>query len=118
MPLARNDELFMRAALKEARRALGQTSPNPVVGAVLVINNRIVAKGHHRQAGCQHAEVVCLREFGNAVPAAATLYVTLEPCSTTGRTSPCTDEIIKAGLKTVVIGAVDENPRHAGRGDR
>src|SRR6266446_4078094 len=116
MSLARTDERFMRAALKEAGRALGQTSPNPVVGAVLVIDNRIVAKGHHRQAGCLHAEIVCLRDFGNAVPAAATLYVTLEPCSTTGRTSPCTDEIIKAGLKTVVIGTVDVNPRHAGRG--
>src|SRR6202045_2031823 len=116
MSLARSDECFMRAALKEARRALGQTSPNPVVGAVLVIDNRIVAKGHHRQAGCPHAEIVCLCDFGNAVPAAATLYVTLEPCSTTGRTSPCTDEIIKVGLKTVVIGTVDVNPRHAGRG--
>src|ERR1700724_881496 len=116
MSLARSDERFMRAALKEARRALGQTSPNPVVGAVLVIYNRIIAKGHHRQAGCPHAEIVCLRDFGNAVPARATLYVTLEPCSTTGRTSPCTGEIIKAGLKTVVIGTVDVNPRHAGRG--
>jgi diaminohydroxyphosphoribosylaminopyrimidine deaminase/5-amino-6-(5-phosphoribosylamino)uracil reductase len=116
MSLARNDERFMRTALKEARRALGQTSPNPVVGAVLVIDNRIVAKGHHRQAGCPHAEIVCLRDFENAVPAAATLYVTLEPCSTTGRTSPCTDEIIKAGLKTIVIGTIDVNPRHAGRG--
>jgi diaminohydroxyphosphoribosylaminopyrimidine deaminase / 5-amino-6-(5-phosphoribosylamino)uracil reductase len=116
MSLARNDERFMRAALKEARRALGQTGPNPVVGAVLVIDNRIVAEGHHRQAGCPHAEIVCLRDFENAVPAAATLYVTLEPCSTTGRTSPCTDEIIKAGLKTVVIGTIDVNPRHAGRG--
>src|SRR5438132_13325539 len=116
MSLARSDERFMRAALKEARRALGQTSPNPVVGAVLVIDNRIVAKGHHRQAGCPHAEIVCLRDFGNAVPAAAILYVTLEPCSTTGRTPPCPDEIIRAGLKTVVIGTVDVNPRHAGRG--
>jgi diaminohydroxyphosphoribosylaminopyrimidine deaminase/5-amino-6-(5-phosphoribosylamino)uracil reductase len=102
--------------LKEARRALGQTSPNPVVGAVLVNGNRIIAKGHHRQAGCPHAEIVCLRDFGNTVPATAILYVTLEPCSTTGRTSPCTDEITKAGVKTVVIGTVDVNPRHAGRG--
>jgi diaminohydroxyphosphoribosylaminopyrimidine deaminase/5-amino-6-(5-phosphoribosylamino)uracil reductase len=116
MSSAGSDDRFMRAALKEARRALGQTSPNPVVGAVLVNSNRIIAKGHHRQAGCPHAEIVCLRDFGNAIPAAATLYVTLEPCSTTGRTSPCTDEIIKAGLKTVVIGTVDVNPRHAGRG--
>src|SRR2546423_14816050 len=111
MSLARTDEGFMRAGLKEARRALGQTSPNPAVGAVLVIDNRVVAKGHHRQAGCPHAEIVCLHDFGNAVPAAATLYVTLEPCSTTGRTSPCTLEIITAGLKTVMISTVDANLR-------
>src|SRR5881628_2351835 len=109
-------EKFMRAALNEAKKALGQTSPNPAVGAVLVINNRIVAKGHHREAGFDHAEIECLRDFGARVPARATLYVTLEPCSTAGRTAPCTDAIIKAGIKNVVVGAPDVNPRHSRKG--
>jgi diaminohydroxyphosphoribosylaminopyrimidine deaminase / 5-amino-6-(5-phosphoribosylamino)uracil reductase len=110
------DEKFMRVALNEAKKALGQTSPNPAVGAVLVVDNQIVSKGHHREAGRAHAEIECLREFGAPVPARAALYVTLEPCSTTGRTAPCTDAIIRAGLKSVVIGATDLNPRHRGRG--
>jgi len=111
------DEKFMRAALNEAKKALGQTSPNPAVGAVLVVGNRIVAKGHHRGAGRDHAEVECLRNFGEPpVPARATLYVTLEPCSTEGRTAPCTDAILKAGVRNVVVGAIDINPRHSGKG--
>jgi diaminohydroxyphosphoribosylaminopyrimidine deaminase/5-amino-6-(5-phosphoribosylamino)uracil reductase len=110
------DEKFMRAALVEAKKALGRTSPNPAVGAILVIDNEIVARGHHREAGCPHAEVECLRDFDAPVPARATLYVTLEPCSTAGRTGPCTDAIIRAGLKNVVLGATDVNPRHSGRG--
>jgi diaminohydroxyphosphoribosylaminopyrimidine deaminase/5-amino-6-(5-phosphoribosylamino)uracil reductase len=111
-----HDENFMRVALNEAKKALGQTSPNPAVGAVLVIDNQIVSKGHHREAGRAHAEIECLRDFGAPLPARATLYVTLEPCSTVGRTAPCTDAIIRAGLKNVVIGATDLNPQHAGRG--
>src|SRR5437762_9738171 len=109
-------EEFMRAALNEAKRALGQTSPNPAVGAVLVIKNRIVAKGHHREAGRDHAEIECLRNFRALVPARATLFVTLEPCSTAGRTSPCTNAILSAGVKNVVVGAIDVNPRHRGKG--
>src|SRR5207249_12046738 len=110
------DTKFMRAALEEARRALGRTSPNPAVGAVLVIDNQIVAKGHHREAGRPHAEIECLRDFGSPVPTRSTLYVTLEPCSTAGRTGPCTNAIITAGVKDVVIGATDVNPQHRGRG--
>src|SRR5712664_1685830 len=110
------DEEFMRAALNEAKKALGQTSPNPAVGAVLVIGNRIVAKGHHLAAGCDHAEIECLRHFGARVPARATLYVTLEPCSTEGRTAPCTDAILQAGVRNVVVGTIDVNPRHSGKG--
>jgi diaminohydroxyphosphoribosylaminopyrimidine deaminase / 5-amino-6-(5-phosphoribosylamino)uracil reductase len=106
----------MRAALNEAKKALGQTSPNPAVGAVLVIDNRIVAKGHHRAAGRDHAEVECLRNFDAQVPARATLYVTLEPCSTVGRTAPCTDAILKAGVRKVVVGTTDVNPSHSGQG--
>ena len=110
------DEKFMRAALKEAQKALGRTSPNPAVGAVLVIDGRVVAKGHHREAGRPHAEIECLLDFGAQVPARAALYVTLEPCSTAGRTAPCTDAIIGAGVRNVVIGATDVNPLHSGRG--
>lgn len=111
-----NDERFMRVALREARKSLGQTSPNPVVGAVLVVGSRIVARGHHCQAGKPHAEIACLRRVRGKVPKNATLYVTLEPCSTAGRTGACTDEIIRAGVKSIVIGATDPNPRHRGRG--
>ena len=110
------DERFMCAALKEAEKAQGRTSPNPTVGAVLVVDDRIVAKGHHRGAGHDHAEVECLRNFAAAVPPRATLYVTLEPCSTVGRTAACTDAILKAGVRNVVVGAIDVNPRHSGKG--
>jgi diaminohydroxyphosphoribosylaminopyrimidine deaminase/5-amino-6-(5-phosphoribosylamino)uracil reductase len=110
------DERFMRAALREARRGLGLTSPNPAVGAALVIGGKIVARGHHRRAGAPHAEVECLSRLGRAVPKSATLYVTLEPCSTTGRTGPCTKAIIEAGVKKLVVGGPDPNPKHSGRG--
>lgn len=110
------DEKFMRAALHEAKKALGQTSPNPAVGAVLVVGDRIVSRGHHRGAGREHAEVECLRNFGAPPPVRATLYVTLEPCSTEGRTLPCTDAILQAGISNVVVGAIDVNPRHSGKG--
>jgi diaminohydroxyphosphoribosylaminopyrimidine deaminase / 5-amino-6-(5-phosphoribosylamino)uracil reductase len=111
-----SDERFMREALREARKSLGETSPNPAVGAVLVVRNRIVARGRHRRAGLPHAEVECLRHWKRAVPKNAILYVTLEPCSSVGRTPPCTDAIIRAGLRSVVVGATDPNPRHRGRG--
>ena len=116
MVTAREDERHMRAALAEAAKGAGKTSPNPAVGAVLVIGGRIVARGHHRGAGEPHAEVECLRTFGGAVPPEATLYVTLEPCSTSGRTGPCTDAVVEAGMKRVVVGAIDPNPKHGGRG--
>ena len=109
-------EKFMRAALKEARKALGRTSPNPAVGALLVVDRRIVSRGHHREAGRAHAEIECLRNFGAPIPEGATLYVTLEPCSTAGRTAPCTNALINAGVRNVVIGTTDLNPRHSGRG--
>src|SRR6267143_3147480 len=86
-----SDEVFMRAALRAAQSGLGQTSPNPAVGAVLVIDRKIVAKGHHKSAGGPHAELECLRRFKKPIPNNATLYVTLEPCSTIGRTGSCTD---------------------------
>ena len=106
----------MRAALAEAAKGSGRTSPNPAVGAVLVVDGKVAARGHHREAGAPHAEIECLQDFGRRVPSRASLFVTLEPCSTTGRTGPCTEAIIAAGVKTVVVGAIDPNPRHAGRG--
>src|SRR5213594_3700084 len=112
---SQQDERFMQAALDEARKGLGRTSPNPAVGAVLVCYDRIVAKGHHRHAGGLHAEIACLNNFARRVPPDATLYVTLEPCSTQGRTRACTSELIKSGVRTVVIGTLDVNPRHRGR---
>lgn len=110
------DAAFMRAALLEARKGLGRTSPNPAVGAVLVVERKVASKGHHALAGLAHAEIECLRRFKKAVPKNAVLYVTLEPCSTIGRTGSCTEAIIQAGVRHVVIGAPDPNPRHAGRG--
>jgi diaminohydroxyphosphoribosylaminopyrimidine deaminase/5-amino-6-(5-phosphoribosylamino)uracil reductase len=112
----RDDERLMQIALEEARKAFGQTSPNPAVGAILVANNRIIARGHHREAGKPHAEIECLRNVRGKIPKNSTLYVTLEPCSTKGRTGACTDEIIRAGIKSIVIGATDPNPRHRGAG--
>lgn len=108
--------MFMRAALREAAKGAGLTSPNPAVGAVLVHQGKIVARGHHCGRGTPHAEIACLEKFGRALPAAATLYVTLEPCSTVGRTPACTTALQRAGLRRLVVGAVDVNPAHAGRG--
>ena len=105
----------MRAALAEAKKGLGKTTPNPAVGAVLVNGDRIIARGHHRQAGGDHAEVGCLRKLAQPVPPDAILYVTLEPCSTRGRTAPCANYIIERSVRSVVIGTIDPNPQHRGR---
>ncbi len=105
----------MGQALAWARRGEGRTRPNPPVGAVVVRGRRILGAGCHRQAGGPHAEVHAIRAC-ERVPRGATLYVTLEPCCTTGRTPPCTDLIISSGIRRVVVGCVDPNPRHAGRG--
>ena len=110
-----DDERFMRRALTLARRGLGKTSPNPCVGAVLVRNGKIIGEGWHKRAGGPHAEVFALRG-SNA--RGATLYVTLEPCSSWGRTPPCTEAIIPSGIKRVVVAALDPNPKHNGRGLR
>jgi len=107
----------MRFALRHARRGYGATSPNPMVGAVLVNAGKIIGRGWHRRAGLPHAEIEALRDAQKRGhnPRGATLYVTLEPCSTHGRTPPCTDAIIRAGIKKVVIGATDPNPKHSGK---
>lgn len=109
-------EWFMRRAIAVARRGWGDTHPNPLVGALIVERGEVVAEGHHARAGEPHAEVNALRALGRKPRTDATLYVTLEPCCTHGRTPPCTEAIIAAGLKRVVVGAVDPNPAHAGHG--
>ena len=105
----------MRRALALARRGEGLTRPNPPVGAVIVKAGRLLAKGFHACAGKPHAEAIALRMAGRSARG-ATLYVTLEPCCTHGRTPPCADAILRAGISRVVVAAIDRNPRHAGRG--
>lgn len=110
-----DDERWMRLALEWAKRGEGKTRPNPPVGAVVAKNGRLLATGYHRKAGTEHAERMALRKAGSAA-AGATLYVTLEPCSTYGRTPPCTDCILESGVKRVVIAVSDPNPKHNRRG--
>ena len=115
-----NDEFYMRRALRLARRAIGRTSPNPMVGAVLVKDGKIISEGYHKRAGEPHAEAIAIKR---AMPYeaeslnGATLYVSLEPCChTEKRTPPCTKAIINAGIKRVVIAHLDPNPKVSGRG--
>jgi len=109
-------EFFMRRALVVARQAWGDTHPNPLVGALIVENGQVVAEGFHAQDGGPHAERVALSALGRPPAAGATLYVTLEPCSTHGRTGACCDAIRAAGIRRLVVGATDPNSAHAGRG--
>ncbi len=112
-----SDDHFMDLALREARKGAGFTSPNPPVGAVIVRDGIVLARGHHRKAGGPHAEIEALREAeksGTSVRG-ATIFVTLEPCSTTGRTPACCDALASAGLARVVWSVDDPNPAHAGR---
>jgi diaminohydroxyphosphoribosylaminopyrimidine deaminase / 5-amino-6-(5-phosphoribosylamino)uracil reductase len=106
----------MRVALAEANRGIGSVSPNPAVGAVLALREGVISSGYHRASGMPHAEIECLGAAPGGSLRSATLYVTLEPCSTTGRTPPCTHAIVRAGVGRVVIGATDPNPLHRGRG--
>ncbi|NBR84595.1 MAG: bifunctional diaminohydroxyphosphoribosylaminopyrimidine deaminase/5-amino-6-(5-phosphoribosylamino)uracil reductase RibD [Verrucomicrobia bacterium] len=112
------DAIYLQRTLQLARRGRGRTSPNPMVGAVLVRAAKVIGEGWHRRAGGPHAEVAALRDAaqrGERVRG-ATLYVSLEPCCTHGRTPPCTEAILAAGIRRVVVAAVDPNPAHAGRG--
>ena len=109
------DESYMREALRIAEYARGRTSPNPLVGAIIVRDGAIVASGWHRAAGEPHAEIHALRMAGE-LARGATLYVTLEPCAHHGRTGPCAEAVIAAGLARVVIALSDPNPLVAGRG--
>ena len=110
-----NDEHFMQMALEVAKQGRGYTSPNPLVGAVVVQNGVVVGRGFHQFAGGAHAEVHAIDAAGDAARG-ATLYVNLEPCNHTGRTPPCTHKILSAGLRRVVIAMRDPNPQVAGGG--
>lgn len=109
------EQRYLRQACRLARRAAGRTSPNPMVGAVLVRGGKVVGAGYHHFAGGAHAEINALKQAG-AKAKGATLYITLEPCSHQGRTPPCTRALIAAGVRQVVAGIKDPNPLVAGRG--
>lgn len=107
----------MKIALEEARKGIGKTAPNPPVGAVIVKNGEILGKGWHTRAGQPHAEVEALRNCGDRETRGATAYVTLEPCSTSGRTPACTSALTAAGIARVVYSCEDPNPSHVGGAD-
>jgi diaminohydroxyphosphoribosylaminopyrimidine deaminase/5-amino-6-(5-phosphoribosylamino)uracil reductase len=111
----KTDRKFMSMALKLARKGGSRTFPNPMVGAVIVKDGKVAGKGYHQFYGGPHAEVYALREAGSRARNAK-MYVTLEPCSHYGKTPPCADAIIKAGVQTVYIGMKDPNPLVSGRG--
>jgi diaminohydroxyphosphoribosylaminopyrimidine deaminase/5-amino-6-(5-phosphoribosylamino)uracil reductase len=113
--VAGSDDSYMAAALRLARKGAGFVSPNPLVGAVVVKGGRIVGRGYHARYGGPHAEVVALAEAGDAANA-ATLYVTLEPCAHYGKTPPCVEAILEAGISRVVVGMRDPNPLVNGKG--
>ena len=114
-----NDEYFMTLALAQASRGIGLTSPNPPVGAIIVKEGVVIGEGFHRKAGMPHAEIEALQDAmgkGHDVRG-STVYVTLEPCSTQGRTPPCTDALIRSGVQRVVYAMPDPNPAHKGSAD-
>lgn len=110
-----SDERYMWMALDLARKGCGKTNPNPMVGAVLVKDGEVVGTGFHHRAGEPHAEVIALKEAGEKARG-ATLYTNLEPCSHFGRTPPCTEALIEAGIRKVVMATTDPNPLVAGNG--
>src|SRR5437868_4336819 len=109
------DALWMKRALELAERGRGQVEPNPLVGAVVVRDGQVVGEGWHQHYGAAHAEVNALAEAGHAARG-ATLYVTLEPCCHHGKTPPCTDAILRAGVRRVVAAMSDPFPQVAGKG--
>jgi diaminohydroxyphosphoribosylaminopyrimidine deaminase / 5-amino-6-(5-phosphoribosylamino)uracil reductase len=110
-----DDEQWMKRALRLAKKGKGRTSPNPMVGAVLVKNGRVVGEGFHAKAGEAHAEIIALERAGRE-SRRSTLYITLEPCSHFGKTPPCAPALVEAGVKRVVMGMVDPNPLVRGKG--
>jgi len=111
----KDEERWMRRALRLAQKGRGRTSPNPMVGAVLVKEGRVVGEGYHSKAGEAHAEIVALQEAGDRARG-ATLYLNLEPCAHFGKTPPCAPQVIEAGVKRVVLGMEDPNPLVKGKG--
>ena len=110
------DEKYMRMALRLAAKAKGRTSPNPMVGAVVVKDGKVISRGHHQKAGMPHAEAIALMRAGSAARG-ATLYVTLEPCfHMNKRTPPCTPLVVQSGVRRVVVAMIDPNPRVSGEG--
>jgi len=109
------DERLMDLALDEGYKGKGRTAPNPAVGAVIVKNGEIIGAGYHPKAGEPHAERIALAAAGENARG-ATLYVTLEPCNHYGKTPPCTEAIIEAGISSVIIGTLDPDPRTVGCG--
>ena len=113
MGIAHADQYYMREALRLAKYGRGSVNPNPMVGAVIVKNGKIIGKGYHKVAGGPHAEIEALKKAG-AHARGATLYTSLEPCSHFGRTPPCADAIVACGIKRVVYAAKDPNTAAAG----
>src|SRR3989344_7514756 len=108
------DEHYMKQALSLAEKALYRTNPNPAVGCIIVKDRKIIGTGYHKKAGTDHAEIAALKSC-KLSPKNATMYVTLEPCHHFGRTPPCVDAIIKAGIAKVVIAIKDPNPLTSGK---
>ena len=110
------DHTYMKMAIELAKKADGQTRPNPLVGAVIVKDNKVIGRGYHHKAGLAHAEIEALKNCKSSV-SGATMYVTLEPCCHTNkRTAPCVNEVIKSGIKKIYIAQIDPNPNVSGKG--
>ncbi|MCX5711828.1 MAG: bifunctional diaminohydroxyphosphoribosylaminopyrimidine deaminase/5-amino-6-(5-phosphoribosylamino)uracil reductase RibD, partial [Candidatus Omnitrophica bacterium] len=112
--MKKDDLYFMKMCRDLALKAKGKTSPNPLVGAVVVKKNQVIGKGFHKRAGTAHAEVIALDNAGEKSEGAK-LYVTLEPCGHFGRTPPCVHKIIQSGIKEVIVGMLDPNPLNNGK---
>ena len=113
--ITKEDAVHLAEAARIALKGRGEVEPNPMVGAVVAAEGRVIGRGYHARYGGPHAEVHALRRAGDAARG-ADLFVTLEPCSSRGKTPPCTEAILAAGIRRVVAGAVDPDPRHRGRG--
>jgi len=110
-----DDNYYMRMAIRLARKGIGKTNPNPMVGAVIVRNGKIIGRGYHKKCGDYHAEINAINNVKGSIRG-STIYINLEPCSHYGRTPPCVDTLIKKGLKRVVVGTHDHNPEVNGKG--
>ena len=109
------DKKYMGLAINLASKGVGYVNPNPLVGAIILKNGRIIGKGYHQKYGGLHAEVNAIRSCSSS-PKGATMYVTLEPCSYYGKTPPCVEAIIESGIKEVYVACLDPNPKVSGKG--